>query len=123
MIAQDKKENISFLKESINYLKNSGFENIKADVTGYETPKSFRKKGTNIVITPDITSTKRSTKYYFEIGVKSEKPKLLKSKWRFLDVLSRMGGHNFKIITKKGHYKFTNNVLDELNLEKTLVKL
>ena len=123
MIAQDKKENTEFLEESINYLKNSGFEDIKADVTGYDSPKSFRKKGTDIVITPDITGIKRSTKYYFEIGVKSEKPTLLKSKWRFLDVLSRMGGHNFKIITKKGHYKFTNDVLEELNLEKTPIKL
>ena len=123
MIAQEKIENSEFLEESINYLNKMGFENIKADLIGYEKPKSFNKKGTNIVVTPDITATKRSIKHYFEIGLKSEKPKLLKSKWRFLDVLSRMGGHNFRIITKKGHYKFTNDVLEDLNLDKKLIKL
>lgn len=123
MIAQDKIENSEFLEESINYLKNLGYEDIKADLEGYDKPKSFSKKGTDIVVTPDIIATKQSKKNYFEIGLKSEKPKLLKSKWRFLDVLSRMGGHNFKIITKKGHYKFTSDVLDDLNLDKTLIKL
>ena len=123
MIAQDKIENSEFLEESINYLKNLGYEDIKADLEGYDKPKSFSKKGTDIVVTPDIIATKQSKKNYFEIGLKSEKPKLLKSKWRFLDVLSRMGGHNFKIITKKGHYKFTSDVLDDLNLDKTLIKI
>lgn len=119
----ERKENKELLKQSVEYLSNLGFENIKTDIEGYNSPKSYHKKGSDIVVTPDITCTKHSRKYYFEIGVKSEKPKLLKSKWRFLDVLSRMGGHNFKIITKKGHYKFTNNVLEELNLDKNLIKL
>lgn len=119
----DREQNKVFLKQSVEYLNKSGYENIKTDIEGYDSPKSFYKKGTDIVVTPDITCTKSSTKYYFEIGLKSEKPKLLKSKWRFLDVLTRMGGHNFKIITTKGHYKFTNDVLDELNLDKNLIKL
>lgn len=119
----DREQNKVFLKQSIEYLKNLGFENIKTDIKGYETPKSYHKKDSEIVLTPDITCTKHSKKYYFEIGLKSEKPKLLKSKWRFLDVLSRMGGHKFKIITTKGHYKFTNDILDDLNLDKTLIKL
>lgn len=123
MTLQDRQQNTEFLEQSIAYLENLGFENIKADVNGYESPKSYLKKGTDIAVTPDITCTKRSKKYYFEIGLKSEKPSLLKSKWRFLDVLTRMGGNKFKIITKRGHYKFTNDVLDELNLDKKLIKL
>lgn len=97
----DKKENKAFLKQSVEYLNKLGFEDIKTVIEGYDSPKSYHKLGTDIVVTPDITCTKNSKKYYFEIGLKSEKPKLLKSKWRFLDVLSRMGGNYFKIITKK----------------------
>ena len=119
----DRQENKALLEQSVEYLNNLGFENIKTDIEGYESPKSYHKKGSDIVVTPDITCTKHSKKYYFEIGIKSEKPKLLKSKWRFLDVLSRMGGHNFKIITKKGHYKFTNDILADLNMDKNLIKL
>ena len=123
MIQIEKKENTAFIKESVNYLRNLGFENIKADVEGYETPKSYVKQDGDVKITPDITATKRTRKYYFEIGLKSDKPRLLKSKWRFIDVLSRMNDHRFRIITTKGHYKFTNDVLNDINLHKTLIKL
>ncbi len=123
MIQIEKKDNAAFIKESVNYLENLGFENIKADVEGYETPKSYIKQDGDVKITPDITATKRTRKYYFEIGLKSDKPRLLKSKWRFLDVLSRMNDHRFRIITTRGHYKFTNDVLNDLNLHKTLIKL
>ncbi|TYA54368.1 hypothetical protein [Formosa maritima] len=123
MIAQDKLENQVFLKESLTYLENLGFDNIKADADGYETPKSYLKRGSDISITPDIVAEKGGRKHYFEIGLKSEEPKLLKSKWRFLDVLTRMKDHRFKIITRRGHYKFTQDMLDDLNLDKSPIKL
>lgn len=123
MIAQDKKENESFLIESVNYLENLGFENIQADMEGYEKPKSYLKKGSDISITPDIVAEKAGRKHYFEIGIKSEEPTLLKSKWRFLDVLTRMKDDRFRIITRRGHYKFTQDMLDDLNLDKEPIKL
>ncbi|HBR53031.1 MAG TPA: hypothetical protein EYN07_07425 [Flavobacteriaceae bacterium] len=123
MVQIDKQENTETLEESVAYLENKGFENIKADLEGYETPKSYSKKGSDIVITPDIVAERAGIKHYFEVSLKSEKPNLLKSKWRFLDVLTRMKNHRFKIITRRGHYKFTNEMLQDLNLEKNLIKL
>ncbi len=123
MVQIDKQENTDTLQESVTYLENKGFENIKADIEGYETPKSYRKAGSDISITPDIVAERAGIKHYFEVSLKSEKPHLLKSKWRFLDVLTRMKNHRFKIITRRGHYKFTNDMLKDLNLEKNLIKL
>jgi hypothetical protein len=123
MINTDKKENQEVLQESISYLENLGYDNIKADMEGYETPKSYRKKGSDISITPDIVAEKAGRKHYFEIGLKSDESTLLKTKWRFLDVLTRMHDDRFRIITKKGHYKFTNTMLNDLNLDKNLIKL
>ena len=123
MVQIDKQENTETLEESVAYLENKGFENIKADLEGYETPKSYKKAGSDISITPDIVAERAGIKHYFEVSLKSEKPKLLKSKWRFLDVLTRMKNHRFKIITRRGHYKFTNDMLKDLNLEKNLIKL
>lgn len=123
MVQIDKQENTETLQESIAYLENKGFENIKADLEGYETPKSYKKAGSDISITPDIVAERAGIKHYFEVSLKSEKPSLLKSKWRFLDVLTRMKNHRFKIITRRGHYKFTNEMLKDLNLEKNLIKL
>lgn len=123
MIAQDKEIYEDILKQSINHLEFLGYENIKADLEGYEQPKAFVKKENNMVITPDITAYKRTKKYFFELGIISEKPKLLKTKWRLLDVVTRMKDQRFKIITTKGHYSFTNKILNELNLDKTLIKI
>lgn len=123
MVQRDKQENDDVLKESVTYLENKGFENIKADIEGYETPKSYNKKGSDISITPDIVAERAGIKHYFEVSLKSDKTNLLKSKWRFLDVLTRMRNERFKIITRRGHYKFTNEMLDHLNMEKKLIKL
>ncbi len=116
MINSDKSENMAFLEKSIHHLEATGFEDIKADLDGYEHPKSFLKKGSDIKITPDIVALKNGIKYFFEISLKSENPLLLKSKWLFLDALSRMKSNRFRIITTKGHYKFTDNMLSDINL-------
>jgi hypothetical protein len=123
MIQVDKEESTETIKESVAYLEHRGFENIKADIEGYETPKSYNKKGSDVIITPDIVAERAGVKHYFEVSLKSQQPTLLKSKWRFLDVLSRMRNERFKIITRRGHYKFTNEMLADLNLQKNLIKL
>jgi len=123
MVREEKDENKEILIESVTYLENKGFEHIKANVEGYETPKSYHKKDSDVVITPDIVAERGGVKHYFEISLKSDKPRLLKSKWQFLDTLTRMRNQRFKIITRRGHYKFTDEMLKDLNMEKNLIKL
>ncbi|TNJ44689.1 hypothetical protein KFZ70_01530 [Tamlana fucoidanivorans] len=124
MIYSEKEKYSEVLEDSINYLQNRGYKNIKADMDGYESPKSYTKKGTNISITPDIVAIKEGRKHIFDISLKSEKPQLLKSKWLFLNTLSRLKSHHFKLITKKGHYKFTEDMLEDVNLSnKNLIKI
>ena len=124
MIYEDKAKYANILENSINYLENHGFENIKADIDGYETPKSYAKAGSDISITPDVVATKEGRKYYFDISLKSEKPKLLKSKWLFLNTLSNLKSSRFRLITARGHYKFTQDMLEAINLtNKQLIKI
>ena len=124
MIKVDRAQNTEFLEKSIHHLEATGFENIKADIEGYETPKSYIKRGSEARITPDIVAYKNGMKYFFEISLKSEEPLLLKSKWLFLDALSRMKSSRFRIITTKGHYKFTENMLEDINLtNKTPIRI
>lgn len=124
MIKLDKSENKAFLEKSISHLEATGFEGIKADLEGYESPKSYLRKGSDAKITPDIVALKNGRKYFFDISLKSEKPRLLKTKWLFLDTLSRMNSNRFRIITTKGHYKFTDTMLEDINLSnKTPIKI
>ncbi len=123
MVQIDKKENVEMLQDTVDYLEKKGFENIMADLEGYDTPKSYHKKGSDISITPDIIAERAGIKHYFEVSLKSEEPNLLKSKWRFLDVLTRMKNHRFRIVTRRGHYKFTSDMLRDLNLDKDPIKI
>ncbi|PKQ43905.1 hypothetical protein [Confluentibacter flavum] len=124
MIYSEKEKYSEILNDSITYLENRGYENIKADIDNYETPKSYTKKGSDINITPDIVAIKHGQKYYFDISLKSEKPKLLKSKWLFLNTLSNLKSHKFRLITTRGHYKFTEQMLEDINLtNKKLIKI
>lgn len=116
MIHEDKEKYTGIIEDSISYLENHGFENIKADIEGYETPKSYIKKESDISITPDIVAFKEGRKHYFDISLKSEKPKLLKSKWLFLNTLSNLKSYRFRLITARGHYKFTEDMLESINL-------
>ncbi|CDF78186.1 conserved hypothetical protein [Formosa agariphila KMM 3901] len=122
MIYNDKLKYSDFLNQSITYLQQHGFENIKADIEGYETPKSYLKKGSELNVTPDIVAEKEGRKHIFDIGLKSSKPNLLKSKWLFLNTLSNLKSYRFKLITTRGHFKFTNDMLEDinLNLKKTI---
>lgn len=123
MIKIDKEENSVVIKDSVEHLERNGFTNIKADIEGFETPKSYMKKGSDVFITPDIVAERAGVMHYFEVSLKSARPALLKSKWRFLEVLSRMKNSRFKIITRRGHYKFTREMLADLNLKKNLIKI
>ena len=124
MIYIDKEKYSDFLNKSISYLEQQGYEHIKADVEGYPKPKSYLKKGSDIIVTPDIVDQKEGRKHIFDIGLKTTKPNLLKSKWLFLNTLSTIKSHKFKLITTRGHYKFTNEMLDAINLDrKRLIKI
>lgn len=124
MVKTEKLENTEILEKSISHLEATGFEHIKADIDGYETPKSYVRKETGNKITPDIVAVKNGRKYFFDISLKSERRQLLKSKWLFLDTLSRMKADRFRIITTKGHYSFTDAMLEDINLSnKTPIKI
>lgn len=116
MIHTDKEKYSDILSNSLAYLEKIGFENIQANAEGYETPKSYHKRGSDIEVTPDIVAEKEGRKHYFELSLKSDETRLLKSKWLFLNTLSTMTSSRFKIITTRGHYKFTNEMLEAINL-------
>lgn len=117
MIQSDKTKYTDILNNSINYLQQLGFEEIKADTDGFETPKSYSKLNSDVIVTPDIVAKKEGRQHIFELSLKSDQPKLLKSKWLFLDTLSKMKSYRFGLITTRGHIKFTNEMINDINLE------
>ncbi|MCB0515090.1 MAG: hypothetical protein R2798_08810 [Chitinophagales bacterium] len=124
MIPEDKQNHVNFFQKAIDYLEQQGYSDIKADLDGYEKPESYVNNERQTTLTPDIVAEKDGYKYYFELGTKSQKPQLLKTKWLLLDRLSDLKNFYFKIITTRGHYRFTDQVINDLGLESTkLIKI
>lgn len=114
----------NFINKTINYLKKLGHVEIKADVKGYESPKSFEMKSEHLKITPDIVSVSSDGKvHYVEVGVKSENPVTLKSKWKFLKKLAEINGRGFKIVSHRGHYSFTDKLVIDLNYKQGATRI
>ncbi len=123
MIALDNTHNKTILKESITYLEKSGFQNIKAEMEGYGSPKSYNKVGTDISMGPDIEAERNGKIHYFEISLKSDQPELLKTKLKFLATITKMKDYRLKVITSRGHFKFTQDILADLHLDKHPIHL
>lgn len=82
----------------------------------------MKKRG--ITVTPDIVSTTPGgKKHYADLGVKSDEPVLLKSKWKFLQTLSEIKDRSFRVITHRGHYGFTDKLIGEMNAVKPAIRM
>lgn len=124
MVKGEKKNNRELIEKTISYLEMKNFEDIKVDLPGYTSPKSFVKKRDGLNVVADFSAKKDGRKYFFDIGVKSKKSNLLKTKWLLLDAVAQSKSHYFQIITTRGHIHFTQKLLQEVNLShKTLIKI
>ncbi|MEO9532300.1 MAG: hypothetical protein ABJG68_08785 [Crocinitomicaceae bacterium] len=124
MILKEKQEHVELIRKTINYLEGKGYENIKADIEGYESPKSFKMTSQDMSITPDIVAdTSNGKTQYIEVGMKSESPQLLKSKWKFLKTISEMKNRGFKVVSHRGHYTFADQIMNEIDMAKPSIRL
>ncbi len=116
MVKEDKQRHQDLILKTIHHLEKIGHTDVKADISGYESPTSFSMKNRGTTVTPDIVSTSpHGNTHYVDLGVKSDYPVLLKSKWKFLQTLFELKNRTFRIVTHRGHYSFTDKLVGEMN--------
>jgi len=116
MTKEEKKTYQGLIIKTINKLEKQGHTDIKADIEGYKNPTSFKMKQRRMTITPDVVSvTPNGKTHYVDLGVKSEEPILLKTKWKFLQTLAEMKDRSFRVVTHIGHYNFTDRLIADMN--------
>ena len=124
MTKEEKQKHQGLILKTIQHLEKIGHTDIKADIEGYESPTSFEMKKRGTTVTPDIVSTTPGgKKHYADLGVKSDEPVLLKSKWKFLQTLSEIKDRSFRVITHRGHYGFTDKLIGEMNAVKPALRM
>ena len=116
----------SIAEQIISYAESSGFEDIKADFTGYDRPASLTMMNKDITLTPDFTAKRGEKKFYFEIAVKNENDeerRRLVSKWKALESIAKMKGGDLQLFVPHGSYKFINDLIQNHGIEATLKKM
>ena len=94
---------------------------MKANVTDYETPRSFSQSNSDDVITPDVTGVKRGQKSFIEIALKDENKQAVISKWKLFSTLATRQGGKLYLLTIRGHKSFAENIVKNYNLKNVTV--
>lgn len=109
-----------------NWIAKRGFENIKANVEGFETPTSFSVSSDEELVTPDITAVSYGSKSYFEIATKKDKRKdvqKLVSKWKLLSTLAKHKGGQLYLFAPRGHKQFTQDIIKDYAIEANFLSI
>jgi hypothetical protein len=100
-----------------------GYDSFKANVEPYDKPSPLVQNGSGDVFTPDITAVRNEQQSYFEIAQKNDDVSRTVSKWKLLSLLAEMKGGKFYLISPRGHYRFTEQLVTQHNLNPQIIKL
>jgi hypothetical protein len=106
-----------------NIVEPKGYDTVKANMDEYEKPAQLVQNSTGDVFVPDITAVRNDQKSYFEIAQKNENVNRTVSKWKLLSALAEMKGGKFYLISPRGHFRFTEELVKKYHLQSQIIKL
>lgn len=122
MLAEQTKDEV-LINEIADHLSQKGFEDIKADVEGYESPSRLVRQSDDFEFTPDVTANRKGRKYYVELAIKTDATRQLVTKWKLLATLAEMKAGKFQIFVPHGNMKFTRELLSQNEITAEIHKL
>jgi len=114
---------LELLEKAVQMVEARGFNEIKTQLDGYEEPLEFSQQKEEIKYVPDISATNDRGKFYFEIAQKTEDVEHLVSKWKLLSAVAGMKNGGLNILVPYGHNRFTQEIIDNYNINANLIKL
>ncbi|PRY12008.1 hypothetical protein CLV24_109133 [Pontibacter ummariensis] len=116
----------TYAEQIVHYAERSGFEDIKADFNGYDSPASLTMVNRGLKLTPDFTAKRGDNKYYFELVVKDkdeEDQSRLVSKWKALESIAKMKGGKLRLFVPHGSYKYAADLIQSHDIDAQLMKM
>ena len=107
-----------FFEKAADWITKKSDGQFKANMEGYENPKSFKNKQTGEIVQPDFTfNTSSGAKSFTEIALKSDTPQKLVTRWKLLSLIATMKRGKLHLLAPKGHKMFTRNLVDDYNIQ------
>ena len=110
-------------EKAITWAKRKGFNNLKANIENYDPPTSFRRKGIDEPLIPDITGVSLGGKHYVEIALKGGDESDIVSKWKLFSTMANMKEGKLYLLAPKGHRAFTDKLVKKYNVDATIVNI
>ena len=107
----------------VKWAKSHGFKDIRANIEGYDTPKSYERAADSQLFTPDVTATNMFNKHYLEVSMKTDALRSSVSKWKLLSELASLKGGKLYLMAPRGHVRFTRDVVAEHNIPAEVVRI
>ncbi|MEI7586130.1 hypothetical protein [Runella sp.] len=113
----------AYILEVVKWLKKRGFEEIRANVEGYETPIGYALQSDEEKYIPDVTGRLFSENSYFEVVLKTDKVSRTISKLRLLSTLAAAKGGKLFLMTPRGHFNFAKDIALQHQIHAEVIKI
>ncbi|MBK7871657.1 MAG: hypothetical protein IPJ74_13760 [Saprospiraceae bacterium] len=100
-----------------------GFDDIRANIDGYEAPAKLSRRNNDDAYVPDVTAVMRGRKSYFELAMKTEYIREMVSKWKLISQLARIKAGKFYLIAPRGHVAFAERLLKKHHISAELIRI
>ena len=111
-------------EKAIDWVKNQGYDKIRANAEGFDAPSTFRRdtEGGEIMA-PDITAVKSRRKSYFEIALKDGELEHNVSKWKLISAVATAQNGKLYLLAPHGHKAFATRTAERHDIEAEIVAL
>jgi len=116
-------EKEAYILEVVKYLKGRGFQDIKANVEGYETPVGYSLKTDEQKYIPDVTARQFAENSYFEVVLKTEPVSRTISKLRLLSTLAAAKSGKLFLMAPRGHFNFAKDMIAQHQIHAEVIKI
>ena len=112
-----------YIQKALTWVEKKGYLEIKADIEGLETPKSFTQRSSDTAVYPDMTAKSLGRKFYFEVALKSSNERDIVTKWKLLSQLAAMKEGKLIVFTPHGHRAFAEKIIEKHRITAKIIPL
>lgn len=113
----------SYIPTVVEWVKRKGYEQIRANMEGYEVPSGYGRQNDDERFIPDVTAKQLFEQSYFEIILKGENQDKIISKLRLLSMLVSQKGGRLFLMTPPGNLNFAKELIAKYSINGEIVKI
>lgn len=114
---ESQSEHNRIVKYVAEFLKKEGFDNVRADIDGFETPRKIIWSSTEEGYIPDVTAEKKGRKYLFEVKTEdSIYDKHTEDQWRLFATYAKEHSAIFCVVVPEKARNIAIKRLTELKI-------